>query len=156
MPESQHAARTHDRLASDAMLERRGGAGGTGERVAREPLTGRVGSERFQVVGSGPVGERATPTPGQDPPRYEEKRRSFDSPGASFSSGSSYWLSLKIAFALSPAALIAASGVAFPARTDVIMSLTTLRTSCCPRTFGSGELYWIRSNPCFPCGTLAQ
>jgi len=42
-------------------------AGGTGERVAREPLTGRVSRERGQVVGSGPVGERATPTPGQDP-----------------------------------------------------------------------------------------
>jgi hypothetical protein len=44
-------------------------AGGTGERVAREPLTGRVARERSQVVGSGPVGERATPTPGQDPLR---------------------------------------------------------------------------------------
>jgi len=42
-------------------------AGGAGERVAREPLTGRVRSERFQVVGSGPVGERAAPTPRQDP-----------------------------------------------------------------------------------------
>jgi hypothetical protein len=36
--------------------------GGTGERVAREPLTGRVTRYWFQVVGSGPVGERATPT----------------------------------------------------------------------------------------------
>src|SRR2546430_2192252 len=44
-------------------------AGGTGERVAREPLTGRVRSDRFQVAGSGPVGERAAPTPGQDPLR---------------------------------------------------------------------------------------
>jgi hypothetical protein len=44
-------------------------AGGTGERVAREPLTGRVGRDRSQVVGSGPVGERAAPTPGQDPQR---------------------------------------------------------------------------------------
>jgi len=44
-------------------------AGGTGERVAREPLTGRVAGARSQVVGSGPVGERATPTPGQDPLR---------------------------------------------------------------------------------------
>jgi len=35
----------------------------------REPLTGRVAGERSQVVGSGPVGERATPTPGQDPLR---------------------------------------------------------------------------------------
>jgi hypothetical protein len=43
-------------------------AGGTGERVAREPLTGRVTSDWSQVVGSGPVGERAAPTPGQDPP----------------------------------------------------------------------------------------
>jgi hypothetical protein len=50
------------------MFERRA-AGGTGERVAREPLTGRVTRERSQVVGSGPVGERATPTPGQDPQR---------------------------------------------------------------------------------------
>jgi hypothetical protein len=33
----------------------------------REPLTGRVTSYGSQVVGSGPVGERATPTPGQDP-----------------------------------------------------------------------------------------
>jgi hypothetical protein len=44
-------------------------AGGTGERVAREPVTGRVTRERSQVVGSGPVGERATPTRGQDPQR---------------------------------------------------------------------------------------
>ena len=52
-------------------------AGGTGERVAREPLTGRVGGARARREGSGPVGERATPTPlrgqgplplGQDPP----------------------------------------------------------------------------------------
>ena len=50
------------------MFERRA-AGGTGERVAREPLTGRVTRERTQVVGSGPVGERAAPTPGQDPQR---------------------------------------------------------------------------------------
>ena len=40
-----------------------------GERVAREPLTGRVTSDWSQVVGSGPVGERAAPTPGQDPLR---------------------------------------------------------------------------------------
>jgi len=44
-----------------------GPAGGTGERVAREPLTGRVARGWLRVVGSGPVGERATPTPGQDP-----------------------------------------------------------------------------------------
>ena len=44
------------------MLERARGAGGTGERVAREPLTGRVSRGRSQVVGSGSVGERATPT----------------------------------------------------------------------------------------------
>ena len=44
-------------------------AGGTGERVAREPLTGRVTRERSQAAGSGPVGERAAPTPGQDPQR---------------------------------------------------------------------------------------
>ena len=44
-------------------------AGGTGERVAREPLTGRVSRMRTRVVASGPVGERATPTPGQDPQR---------------------------------------------------------------------------------------
>jgi len=49
------------------MARASGGAGGTGERVAREPLTGRVSRVRIQVVGSGPVGERATPTPGQDP-----------------------------------------------------------------------------------------
>jgi hypothetical protein len=39
-----------------------GAAGGTGEWVVREPLTGRVASGRSQVVGSGPVGERATPS----------------------------------------------------------------------------------------------
>ena len=44
-------------------------AGGAGERVAREPLTGRVTRGRAKVVGSGPVGERATPTPRQDPLR---------------------------------------------------------------------------------------
>ncbi len=49
--------------------ERNVAAGGTGERVAREPLTGRVRNEPSQVVGSGPVGERAAPTPGQDPLR---------------------------------------------------------------------------------------
>jgi hypothetical protein len=43
------------------------GAGGTGERVAREPLTGRVARRPNATLGSGPVGERATPTPGQDP-----------------------------------------------------------------------------------------
>ena len=61
-----------------AMRFARRAAGGTGERVAREPLTGRVARERSQVVGSGPVGERATPTArraqgplplGQDPQR---------------------------------------------------------------------------------------
>ncbi len=46
-----------------------GAAGGTGEWVVREPLTGRVASGRSQVVGSGPVGERATPSRGQDPLR---------------------------------------------------------------------------------------
>jgi hypothetical protein len=60
------------------MTTRARAAGGTGERVAREPLTGRVIRERSQVVGSGPVGERATPTRyavrgprpwGQDPQR---------------------------------------------------------------------------------------
>ena len=50
-------------------------AGGTGERVAREPLTGRVRRERVQVVGSGPVGESATPTPGQDPQPLAEMPR---------------------------------------------------------------------------------
>ena len=34
-------------------------------------LAGRVRRERFLVVGSGPVGERATPTPGQDPWRVD-------------------------------------------------------------------------------------
>jgi hypothetical protein len=33
----------------------------------REPLTGRVTRERNRMPRSGPVGERATPTPGQDP-----------------------------------------------------------------------------------------
>jgi hypothetical protein len=40
-------------------------ARGSGLRASR--LAGRVRRERFLVVGSGPVGERATPTPGQDP-----------------------------------------------------------------------------------------
>jgi hypothetical protein len=40
-------------------------ARGSGLRASR--LAGRVRSVRSQVVGSGPVGERATPTPGQDP-----------------------------------------------------------------------------------------
>jgi hypothetical protein len=44
-------------------------AGGTGERVVREPLTGRVTRPSNAGVWSGPVGERATPTPGQDPQR---------------------------------------------------------------------------------------
>jgi len=38
-------------------------AGGAGERVAREPLTGRVRSERFQVMGER-TGRRAR---GPDP-----------------------------------------------------------------------------------------
>jgi hypothetical protein len=42
-------------------------AGGTGERVAREPLTGRVTEVPIAMQRSGPVGERATPTLGQDP-----------------------------------------------------------------------------------------
>ena len=37
-------------------------AGGTGERVAHEPLTGRVATGRMVSARSGPVGERATPT----------------------------------------------------------------------------------------------
>src|SRR6266550_4086759 len=43
-------------------------AGGAGERVAREPLTGRVASRLVPHVRSGPVGERATPTPGAGAP----------------------------------------------------------------------------------------
>src|SRR5207247_11061827 len=106
---------------------------------------------------SRPVASEQSRSPGQDPRRLSQREApELFSPGASFSCGLIYWLSLKIAFALSPAALMAASGVAFPASTDVIMSLTTLRTSCCPRTFGSGELYWISSNPCLPCGALAE
>jgi len=49
-------------------------AGGAGERVAREPLTGRVSRERSQVVGSGPVGERATPTQGAGAPDREARQ----------------------------------------------------------------------------------
>jgi hypothetical protein len=49
-------------------MNERAPAGGTGERVAREPLTGRVAAYRLQRARSEPVGERATPTPGQDPP----------------------------------------------------------------------------------------
>jgi hypothetical protein len=45
-------------------------AGGTGERVVREPLTGRVAALGGSRGWSGPVGERATPTPGQDPPAW--------------------------------------------------------------------------------------
>ncbi len=44
-------------------------AGGTEERVVREPLTGRVTREPNTAMWSGPVGERATPTPRQDPQR---------------------------------------------------------------------------------------
>src|SRR5439155_1187589 len=53
-------------------------AGGTGERVAYEPAAGRAAARRPPVVGSGPAGSGATPTPlrgqgplplGQDPPR---------------------------------------------------------------------------------------
>jgi len=61
----------HDKRGGDRYSREQRGrpAGGTGERVAREPLTGRVTSDWSQVVRSGPVGERATPTPGQDPLR---------------------------------------------------------------------------------------
>src|SRR5439155_32008 len=44
-------------------------AGGTGRRVAREPLTGCVARSLSQRARSGPVGERATAPPGQDPQR---------------------------------------------------------------------------------------
>src|SRR2546428_3199077 len=65
-------------------------AGGTGQRVAREPLTGRVRSDWFQVVGSGPVGERATPTrfavrapaPGTGPASSLTQRRQESRRGA--------------------------------------------------------------------------
>ena len=59
-------------------------AGGTGERVAREPLTGRVASDRSQVVGSGPVGERAAPTglrPQGPLPLGQDPQRAPDSDG---------------------------------------------------------------------------
>ena len=64
------------------MARASGGAGGTGERVAREPLTGRVSRVRFQVVGSGPVGERATPTQGAGAPDREagQDPRPWDRP----------------------------------------------------------------------------
>ena len=62
------------------MTMRTRAAGGTGERVAREPLTGRVTRERNQVVGSGPVGERATPTRGQDPQRVSASDDRVDRP----------------------------------------------------------------------------
>src|SRR5205823_12445750 len=41
--------------------------GGTGEWGAYEPLTGRVSEQRSSRARSGPVGEGAPPTPGQDP-----------------------------------------------------------------------------------------
>ena len=60
----------HDKRRGDrGGIGVRSAAGGAGERVAREPLTARVRRDRSQVVGSGPVGERATPTPRQDPLR---------------------------------------------------------------------------------------
>ncbi len=43
-------------------------AGGTGERVVREPLARRVARSTASRARSGRAGERATPTPGQDPP----------------------------------------------------------------------------------------
>jgi H+/Cl- antiporter ClcA len=59
-------------------------------------------------------------------------------------------------FALVVAVAMAASGADFPVMTSVIMLKMTSRMSCCPRMFGSGELYWMRSKPCFPCGTFAH
>src|SRR3989442_7493856 len=45
--------------------------GGTGERVAREPPTGRVTRSSVLTRSSGPVGERATPTQGAGAPDRE-------------------------------------------------------------------------------------
>ena len=53
------------------MARASGGAGGTGERVAREPLTGRVARSGSRHERSGPVGERATPTQGVGAPDRE-------------------------------------------------------------------------------------
>ena len=44
-------------------------AGGTRERVAYEPSAGRALTQQVTVVGSGPAGEGATPSGGQDPQR---------------------------------------------------------------------------------------
>src|SRR5207248_1082337 len=65
----------HDAHAPGALgdEESKGAAGDTGERVARVPLTGRVTRRRRGRGWSGPVGERATPTPGQDPRREPER-----------------------------------------------------------------------------------
>src|SRR5438093_13601153 len=53
-----------------------GAAGGTGKRVAREPLTGRVAAGLMARERSGPVGERATRSPGQDrSPRASTRSR---------------------------------------------------------------------------------
>ena len=56
-------------------------AGGAGERVAREPLTGRVSRERSRVVGSGLVGKRATPTQGAGAPDREARQDPQRNPG---------------------------------------------------------------------------
>src|SRR5207244_11514404 len=53
----------------DGHRESARGGGGTGERVAREPSAGRVKLAREPAVGSGPAGERAAPSTGQDPRR---------------------------------------------------------------------------------------
>ena len=56
-----------DAEEDDRDQRRRRPAGVTGERVAREPWTGRAMKVALNRVRSGPVGERAAPTPGQDP-----------------------------------------------------------------------------------------
>src|SRR6267143_2814716 len=65
------AASTVASLVSRSLTGRTQLAGGTGERVAREPLTGRVATNWSKRVRSGPVGERATPTPGAGAPDRE-------------------------------------------------------------------------------------
>src|SRR5256885_7351351 len=59
-PGSTSSASTFLSVTASRLREprvRMSAAGGTGERVAREPLTGRVRSERSQVVGQ-PTGRR--------------------------------------------------------------------------------------------------
>src|SRR2546430_17319884 len=77
-PEIGRAARTTDAWRA---------AGGTGERVVREPLTGRVTSERWQRGRSGPVGEPHDPDPRGGGPLTAERDRNRSAPQAAIGRG---------------------------------------------------------------------